>query len=409
MIANTNAAVAPEEIELKSGEENDAVDMVTKALEDLNASVDERIAGLEAKLEKFGENDNHANDNEKKLFDKIEKLEARLNRPGAPAIIAHRDDGGKVETKAFVDYLRRGQIDTKALSIASNGGVLVPPVLLNEIQRNLVEISPIRSIARATSISGQKVALPKRTAGSQGAWVSETANRSESSSTYGAPQEIEAYEYAGYVDASLQVLEDAMFDLQTEIVRDIAEDLAKEEGKAFTIGDGSGKPTGFLHSPAVGSIVNATTVDGGMPSADDFIDAFYSLPSAYARNAVWVLNRAVMGAVRKMKTDNGDYIWAASPGSNSLAFANAGTILGAPVVEVPDAPSLAASTVVATVGDFKEAYRIVDRVGVDRLDVTFDNLTVRTSGKVRWHFRRRVGGEVVNANALRFLKTTAES
>ncbi len=398
MIANVNAAVAP--IELKSGDENDTVDIVTKALDDLSASVDDRLKEIEKKFD----NDNHANDNEKKLADRLEKIEARLSRPGAPAIITHRDDGGKTETKAFVDYLRQGQIDTKALSVASNGGVLVPEVLLNEIQKNLVEISPIRSIARVTSIGGPKVSLSKRTAGSQGAWVSETANRSETSSTYGAPQDIEAWEYAGYVEASLQVLEDSMFDLQSELVRDIAEDLAKAEGSAFVSGNGSGKPTGFLNSPAVGSIFNATPAAGAMPTADDFIDTFYALPSDYARNAVWVLNRSIMGKIRKMKATSGDYIWSSSDSRASLAFANAGTIMGAPVVEVPDAPSLAAETVVATVGDFKEAYRIVDRVG---LDILRDDYTARTNGKVRWHFRRRVGGEVVNANALRHLKTTA--
>jgi HK97 family phage major capsid protein len=399
MVANVNAAVTPE-IELKSSDENDTVDIVTKALDDLSASVDERLKEIEKKFD----NDNHANDNEKKLADRLDKIEARLSRPGSPALITHRDDGGKTETKAFVDYLRTGQIEQKALSVASNGGVLVPQVLLNEIQKNLVELSPIRSIARITSIGGEKVSLPKRSAGSQGAWVSEVANRPETSSTYATPQDIEAYEYAGYVEASLKVLEDSMFDLQSEIARDIAEDIAKAEGAAFVVGDGSGKPTGFLHSPAGGSVVDATPAAGAMPTADDFITAFYSLPSAYARNAVWVLNRSIMGAIRKMRTTSGEYIWAESPGSNSLAFANAGTLLGAPVIEVPDAPSLAASTVVATVGDFKQAYRIVNRVD---LDILRDELTGRKNGKVLWHFRRRVGGEVVNANALRFLKTTA--
>ncbi|WP_457796642.1 phage major capsid protein [Methylocystis sp. S23] len=395
MVANTNAALAP--IELKSGDENDAADIVTKALEDFTATVNERFEAIEKKFE---------NDNGDKLAARLEKIEAKLNRPGAPAIIAHRDDNGKTEKKAFVDYARSGEIDRKALSVASNGGVLIPEILLTELLKNLVEISPVRSLARVTNVGVPVVQLPKRSAGPTAAWVSETGTRTETSSTYPTPQSIEAYELGVYTDVSLQLLEDSMFDVGSEIVKDLAEAFAKAEGAAFVSGDGDGKPTGFLTSPAAGSVVDSTVALGAMPSADDFISAFYALPSAFARNAVWVMNRSMLGAVRKMKNGTtGEYIWHDNAvASASLPFGGAGTLLGAPVIEVPDMPSLAASTVVAVVGDFKEAYRIIDRVGLDFLR---DDYTQRTSGKVRFHARRRVGGEVVNAPALRYLKTTA--
>jgi HK97 family phage major capsid protein/HK97 family phage prohead protease len=373
--------------------ENDNIDDVEVKTVDAT-EIESKFTSLETKLADLGA-----------LGSRLDKIEARLNRPGAPAIVTKQADAAEIEKKAFVDYARTGQIEKKALSVASNGGVLVPQVLLNEIQKNLVEKSPIRQIARVTSIGGQKVTLPKRTAGPTAYWVGETETRTESSSTYGS-QDIEAYELAAYTDVSLQVLEDALFDLQSEIVKDMGEAFAKAEGSAFVSGDGT-KVTGFLHSPAAGSIVDATTAAGGMPSADDFITAFYALPSDYARNAVWVLNRGIIGALRKMKTTSGDYIWHESPASHaSLPFGSAGTLLGAPVVEAPDMPTLAASTVVAVIGDFKEAYRIVDRIGIDFLR---DDFTQRTNGKVRFHARRRVGGEVVNSAALRFLRTTAAS
>jgi HK97 family phage major capsid protein/HK97 family phage prohead protease len=368
-------------------------DVETKTID--AAEVEEKFTSLETKLSDLGT-----------LGSRLDKIEARLNRPGAPTIITKQADAMEIERKTFVDYARTGQIEKKALSAASNGGVLVPQVLLNEIQKNLVELSPIRQIARVTTIGGEKVTLPKRTAGPSAAWLDETEASSESSSTYGS-QDIEAHTMRAYTDTSLQILEDALFDLQSEITRDMGEAFAKAEGLAFVSGDGTKKPTGFLHSPAVGSIVDATTAAGGMPSADDFITAFYALPSAYARNAVWVLNRSIMGALRKMKATNGQYLWSDNPVANaSLPFGSAGTLLGAPVIEVPDMPSLAASTVVAVVGDFKEAYRIVDRIGIDFLR---DDYTQRTNNKVRFHARRRVGGEVVNSAALRFLKTTAAS
>jgi HK97 family phage major capsid protein/HK97 family phage prohead protease len=374
--------------------ENDNIEDIETKTVDVT-EIEEKFTSLETKLASFDA-----------LGSRLDKIEARLNRPGAPAIIAHKGSNGEVETKAFLDYVRAGEIDRKALSVASNGGVLVPEVLLNEIQRVLIQVSPIRSIARVTSVGVPIVSLPKETSAPTAAWVGEATASTESSSVYGTPQDIKAHNLRAHTDASLNVLEDSQFDLQSEIVNGIAKAFAKKEGAAFVngTGDANNQPTGFLTSPAAGSIVDATPLGGAMPTADDFMTAFYELPSEYAANAVWILNRSIMGAIRKMKAESGDYIWSSSDSRASLAFPHAGTILGAPVVEVPDMPNLGAETVVAIVGDFQEAYRIIDRVG---LDVVRDDFTQRTVNNVRFHARKRVGGDVVNANALRFLKTTA--
>ena len=52
-------------------------------------------------------------------------------------------------------------------------------------------------------------------------------------------------------------------------------------------------------------------------------------------------------------------------------------------------------------GDVRRAYTIVDRV---QMSVLRDPYTQQTTGKVRFHARRRVGGQVVLADALRKLK-----
>ena len=53
------------------------------------------------------------------------------------------------------------------------------------------------------------------------------------------------------------------------------------------------------------------------------------------------------------------------------------------------------------IGDFQQAYRIYDRTA---LAVLRDPYSIATTGQVRFHARRRVGGGVVKAEAIRKLK-----
>jgi HK97 family phage major capsid protein len=68
------------------------------------------------------------------------------------------------------------------------------------------------------------------------------------------------------------------------------------------------------------------------------------------------------------------------------------------VIEMPDMPDEGAGAYPISVGDFASGYRIYDRIGVNILR---DPFTRATSGLVRFHARRRVGGDVVKAEAFR--------
>lgn len=68
---------------------------------------------------------------------------------------------------------------------------------------------------------------------------------------------------------------------------------------------------------------------------------------------------------------------------------------------MPDMPDVAANAYPIAFGDWRRAYRIVDRVSVS---VLRDPFTQQTSGNVRFHARRRVGGAVVLGEAFVKLK-----
>ena len=77
------------------------------------------------------------------------------------------------------------------------------------------------------------------------------------------------------------------------------------------------------------------------------------------------------------------------------------TILGHPYIEASDMADIGANAYPIAFGDFRRAYMIVDRVS---LAVLRDPFTQATTGNVRYIARKRVGGQIVQAEAISKLK-----
>jgi HK97 family phage major capsid protein len=113
------------------------------------------------------------------------------------------------------------------------------------------------------------------------------------------------------------------------------------------------------------------------------------------RNANWVMNRTVLGSVRSLKDLNGQYIW--MPG---IAQGRPNSIDGDPYVECPDMPNEGAGAKPVAYGDFQRGYTMLDRIAMSMLR---DPYTQADSGLIRFRFRRRTGGQVTLAEAMRTL------
>jgi len=331
--------------------------------------------------------------------DRIAALETRLNRPGTTE--QRNENEPAIEQRAFISFARTGvermeAEEVRALTVSTDtaGGYLAPEQFVAELDRNLVLFSPIRSVARVTPAGAGEIVLPKRTGTMTASWGGETTPATATQPAYGQ-QKINVYELKCYVDVSNTLLEDAAFNLEAELAFDFAEEFGRAEGAAFINGDGTGKPNGLLNTAGIETL----DTTGADLKADDLIDVFHDLPGAYASRAVWGMNRSVIGAVRKLKNANGDYLW-----QDALTAGNPPTILGRPVVELPDMPDYPAADAEAlpiVFGDFQSAFRIFDRVN---LSVLRDPYSQQVNGLVRFHARRRVGGGVTKAEALRLLK-----
>lgn len=377
----------PGAIELK-GEDDDPVSIVTKKLDELTKSFADTRKALETELA-----------TEKKAR---EALELKIARPAIDKGDKADDPDKALERKAFAGFLRQGREalpveEVKALRVADDtaGGYLAPPEFVAEVIKGIVEISPMRQAARVGSTSSGEVILPKRTGRPTARWVGETETRQETGSTYGQVQ-IPLHESACFVDVSLRLLEDAAVNIEAEVAFDLAEEFGRQEGEVFLTGNGDKKPLGLLNDPELTYRPTGNASTMGSDPASLLIDHLYSMPQYYRNRGVWMMNGKTLAFIRKLKDGDDTFLW-----QKSYADGQPETILGRPVVEAPDMPDIGAGTIPIVFGDFERAYRIYDRVA---LSLMRDPYSVATSGLVRFHARRRVGGGLVLAEAVKAIK-----
>lgn len=375
-------------LRLETKAEDDRND-IEAAIAKLNAAFDTKMTAFTGELKA-------ANDNIAAEKKRADALELRLNRPGAAA---NDNKEPTAETKAFEKFIRRGPEalgeEVKSLRVSDNtaGGYLAPDQFNTELDRNVVLFSPVRQVARVLPTGSPAVLWPKRTGGMTASWVGETGARPETTVSFGQSR-YPVFELAAYVDVSNAMLEDSSFDVASLLSFEFGEEFGYEEGKAFVNGASALQPSGFMQDSGIAFTVSGTPT---ALTADGLLDLYHAVKTPYRANAVWGMNSATLGYVRKLKDGQGNYLLSQS----GIANVPITTILGRPVIEMPDMPDLGAGNFPVIFGDFQQGYRIFDRVS---LSILRDPYSQATNGMTRFHGRRRVAGGVGKAEALRKVK-----
>jgi HK97 family phage major capsid protein/HK97 family phage prohead protease len=343
----------------------------------------------------------------KELIDlkaRMDRLEAKSKRLTGTNDNTPSAENDNVEMKAFISFARRGveRMDQKAaaalvVSTEAQGGYLAPEAFGSEILKSIVEFSPVRSYARVMSVVSEAIKVPRKLTGTAATWVGETDDRDQSDMTF-EQVTLAPYELATYVDVSTQLLEDNAYNLEGELASDLGEAFGKTEATAFVSGNGTGKPKGLLTASGIAEIKTGNAATLGTDPAATIIGMFHSVPSIVAQNGVWLMNRTTLGALRVLKDATGRFIML-----DPITAGAPVTLLGRPVVEMVDMPNVAANTYPIMFGDLS-GYRIIDRVG---LSVLRDPYSQATKGTVRFHARKRVGGDVTNPDRFVKLKVAA--
>jgi HK97 family phage major capsid protein len=317
--------------------------------------------------------------------------------------------------KAFNTFLRKGQeadliaFERKAMTVGSDpeGGYAVPHELSQRIIIRQRDLTPLRQIATVMDVSSDALEMLSDRNEAEANWVAETASRAETATPALAKVRIPVHEISAQPKASQKLLDDAQINVEEWLAAKVAERFARREGDAFINGDGVSRPRGLLtyttsanddDTRSWGQVQYvASGAAGGFAAtnpADKLLDMVYKLKAAYLPKASWLMPRSVSAAIRKLKGGDGNYIWQVS-----LQSGQPPTLLGFPVVFSEDMPALTGNSLSLAFGDFSEAYTIVDRTGIKLLRDPYTD-----KPNVKFYTTKRVGGDVVNFDAVKLMK-----
>jgi len=279
---------------------------------------------------------------------------------------------------------------TRALSagVGDKGGYLVPEEFQITIVEKLAEKSYIRNLA-TVSMSSSTTNIPVEGVDGANGWIDENGAYPESDPSL-SQIVMKAYKTGRIIKVSEELLADSFTSIEAYIAGKFVKSTIKAEEEAFVVGDGVGKPKGFLLDATLGK----TAAANNAITADEIIDLWGSLDEDYAGEAHWMMNRNTLVALMKLKDGNGDYL--VNKGLNGAPS----TLLGRPIVINKNMPDIGSATKPIAFGDFSY-YFIKDRkvMEMKRLDEKYADY-----GQVGFRIDKRVDGKLVVSEAINYLQ-----
>ena len=281
--------------------------------EDKNGVLSEEDTAAYNKMEKEIEDLTTAIDRQTRA----ERRELELSRPVNSPITGKpfRGEQEKEKTGRASDEYRDAMISAMRSNfrnvsnvlqegVDADGGYLVP----EEYDRRLIDVladeNIMRGLATTITTAGQhkiNIAATKPAA----AWIEEGGALTFGDATFDQIY-LDAYKLHVAIKVTEELLYDNTFGLENYIITQFGKALANAEEDAFLNGDGKGKPTGIFDKTKGGQIAGTLTA---AIKSDDLIDLVYGLKRPYRKSASFIMNDSTLASLRKLKDNNGAYIW----------------------------------------------------------------------------------------------------
>lgn len=312
---------------------------------------------------------------------------------------------------AFIGFLRKGkddglrELERKALQVGvdEDGGYAVPEELDRTILNILKDEVVMRQEATTITVGGANYKKLVNLGGTASGWVGETDARPETDASKLGQIEPFMGEIYGNPQATQTMLDDAFFNVEDWINSELAIEFAEQEEIAFTSGNGTKKPKGFLayastldpdKTRAFGTLQHILSGAAAGVTADAIIKLVYTLRKVHRNGAKFMMNNNSLFAIRILKDSEGNYLW--RPG---LELGQPSSLAGYGVAENEQMPDIAADAKAIAFGNFKRGYTIVDRIGTRILR---DPYTKKPF--VGFYTTKRTGGMLVDSQAIKLLQ-----
>jgi HK97 family phage major capsid protein len=347
----------------------------------------------------------------------IEEIEAKAKRPNLGGTAGDADENVRLHKEGFSGFMRKGkesgliELEQKALGISTNsgadGGYAVPKVIDSMIEDFLINISPVRSVANVVQIGTSDYHKLVNLRGTASGWVGEVDARGATGTPTLKDVTPPLGELYANPQATQQMLDDVFFNVESWLAMEVATEFARAEGAAFIVGTGVNMPKGFTAyttvaagdaTRAFGSLQYVPTGVAGAFAASSPADILFNtvstLKAGYRQGASWMMNKATLFQIAQFKDSTGRYIFnpVSAPGVPQQ-------LLNYNLNEAEDMPGIGANALGIAFGDFKRGYEITDRIGTRVLRDPFSNKPY-----IGFYTTKRVGGGVINSEAIKFVK-----
>ena len=355
--------------------------------------MEEKVVALGKEIERL-ERQRNIDDDLNKTIDTALK-----GNPGAGLMKPDEKKGraSGAYTKAFWQAFRgKGNIqevkDTLTIGSDPEGGYLVPDEYEHTLVEALLEENFFRGLAHTIRTSSGDHTIPVVASHGEAAWMEEGSVYPESDDTF-SQVNLGAHKLGTAIRVSEELMNDSVFDLESYITQEFARRIGTKEEEAFLVGDGNHKPLGVFQGAEVGVTAAKTAI-----TFDDMMDLYHSLRTPYRRNASWILNDSTVKAIRKLKDNNGNYIW-----QPSVQVGQPDRILSLPYRTSSFVPELAAGNKVIALGDYSY-YWIADRQGrkFKRLSELY-----AANGQIGFLASERVDGRLILPETVKVLEIQA--
>lgn len=367
--------------------------------EDKSGKLSAEDAAAYAKMETEFEQLSDAISRQQRADAREAELAKPVNSPitGKPYIMSTQSEEKKGRAsdaykKAMLTAMRtnfRQISDVLSGGVDADGGYLVPI----EYDRRLIDVleeeNIMRSLATKITTSGEhkiNIAATKPAA----AWIEEGGALTFGDATFDQTF-LDAFKLHVAIKVTEELLYDNAFNLESYIITQFGKALANAEEDAFLNGSGVGKPTGIFDSTKGGHIVNTLTA---AIKSDDMLDLVYGLKRPYRKSASFIMNDATLAQLRKLKDNNGAYIW-----QPSYQADEPDRILGYTVHTSAYAPADAIAF-----GDYSY-YNIGDRGSRSFKQL---NELFAGNGMIGFVAKERVDGKLILPEAVQILKLKSE-
>jgi HK97 family phage major capsid protein len=325
-----------------------------------------------------------------------------------------QEESAGAEKKSFLDAVSKlasGRIDEEMKSakvtstygkksdnlvrfdVSQAGALLLPAEMSQNINRQIVEISPVLQLANVVNTANPSYKQALRNSSLTATWLEEDTASTKVKDSFGY-KDIPAHKLAARVAWTVEQANDAAYDLESEIMSSIREQFEASIGTAFINGSGVKQPTGLVG--------NVTAFSGtGAPAAltsDALVNMQANIKSFYRRNASWLMNRQTMAKVRRLTISGGTYGYLWEP---SFQAGTPSQLLGNPVYEAPDLAGGSGNFTTADVpilyGDFRYGYTVVRNTDFYMIR---DPYTEGSAFVTNLYAMTRIGGDVVRSEAI---------